>query len=353
MKIIYVLSGWMPVAELKERPSHNSYYATSMNEEMVFLNVVRRKNTWMDQIRMNLSCLFKVARTSHDILYVPSNVEVASILIFLRSLRIYRKPVVRWKYTPCRLSGNPWKDFLIRFYYRGFDNVFFLTERHGLDSIQNGALKEAQVSIIEYGVDLRWYDRFKKTDVGKELFFISTGRENRDFKTLIEATKQLKCNLSIYTTRKHGDSEYYSYLEGIRREEKRIKIIFSDEWNETPSVVLQKINEQLAKSYAVLICCKAVNYGVGFTNLLESLPLGKPIVITGNPDMPIDVEQEKIGLKVKPGDVAGWVNAINYLIEHPSEAKAMGANARMLAEKKYNGARIQSQILHKMEKLIR
>ncbi len=354
MKVLYIPSGWMPKEELEKRPSHNSYYATSFAKhiKVSFCTVRRKGNSLTDKIRINLHCLLKALRTPHDLLYVPSNVEVVSLLIVLRSLRIYPKPVIRWKYTPCHLTGNILKDKILRFYYKGFDKVFFLSEAHARQSVKSGILKDSQASLLEYGVDIQWYDTFRKELFDPQPVFISTGRENRDFKTLIEALKITGNSLTIYTTRQHGENEYYSYLDAIRRKEKNIRVLFSNELGMKPDSVLRIINEQVAHSFAVLICCKAVNYGVGFTNLLEALPLGKPVIITENKDMPIDVEKEGIGLKVKPYDIHGWVNAVNYLLSHPEEAKKMGQRARALAEERFNGELVKSRIEKEMESLL-
>ena len=48
------------------------------------------------------------------------------------------------------------------------------------------------------------------------------------------------------------------------------------------------------------------------------------------------VDKEEIGITVAYDDVEGWINAIHRIADHPEEAQKMGANARKLAEKRFN-----------------
>ena len=50
----------------------------------------------------------------------------------------------------------------------------------------------------------------------------------------------------------------------------------------------------------------------------------------------MDIDEEQIGVTVAYGDVQGWRNAINFLMDNPIIAKNMGENARRLAEKSFN-----------------
>lgn len=69
--------------------------------------------------------------------------------------------------------------------------------------------------------------------------------------------------------------------------------------------------------------------------LIEAMTLGVPSVATdcpcGGPAMLI--ENNRSGLLVKPGDEAGLVKAMEYMLTHPVEAEKMGMEARKLNEK--------------------
>jgi glycosyltransferase involved in cell wall biosynthesis len=77
--------------------------------------------------------------------------------------------------------------------------------------------------------------------------------------------------------------------------------------------------------------------GIGFTNLLEAMALGRPVIITrtGGLLREVDVERERIGLYVEPGDADDLRRAVRQLVSAPSEAAAMGARGRALCERRY------------------
>ena len=70
--------------------------------------------------------------------------------------------------------------------------------------------------------------------------------------------------------------------------------------------------------------------------MVEALALGKPIICSRNPQIPIDFDKEGCGISVDYYDTQGWENAITYIYTHPKEAAEMGKRARKLAEERFN-----------------
>ena len=77
-------------------------------------------------------------------------------------------------------------------------------------------------------------------------------------------------------------------------------------------------------------------YTVGLTTIVEALALGMPMICSRNPQIPIDIEKEGCGIFVDYYDLEGWKRAIEYVAEHPDEAKIMGNRAKQLARESYN-----------------
>ena len=69
---------------------------------------------------------------------------------------------------------------------------------------------------------------------------------------------------------------------------------------------------------------------------MEALAMGKPVISTNNKSYPFNLEREKVGLNVDYGDIEGWHQAANYMIDHPDEVKEMGERAKYLTQKRYN-----------------
>jgi glycosyltransferase involved in cell wall biosynthesis len=86
--------------------------------------------------------------------------------------------------------------------------------------------------------------------------------------------------------------------------------------------------------------------GVGFTNLLESMAMARPVIVTRTGALPteIDVEQAGIGLFVPPEDPAVLARAIDTLAADPAQAEAMGAAGRELVDRHYNMGRYAREL---------
>jgi hypothetical protein len=76
---------------------------------------------------------------------------------------------------------------------------------------------------------------------------------------------------------------------------------------------------------------------IGFTNLLESMALARPVIITatGALGREVDVEREGIGIYVEPGDAASLRAAVRRILDDPAEAAAMGRRGRELCDRRY------------------
>jgi glycosyltransferase involved in cell wall biosynthesis len=70
----------------------------------------------------------------------------------------------------------------------------------------------------------------------------------------------------------------------------------------------------------------------GLLVLMDALGVGKPVIVTRNHLIDLDVEGLGIGIWVEPGDVAGWRGAIRHLDAHPEIALEMGQRARALVD---------------------
>ena len=80
---------------------------------------------------------------------------------------------------------------------------------------------------------------------------------------------------------------------------------------------------------------------VGYTNLLESMAMGRAVIKTktGAVDDDINVEQSEIGLYVDPSDESSLKRAVTTLLHEPERAEGLGKRGRKLAEEYYNMAR--------------
>jgi glycosyltransferase involved in cell wall biosynthesis len=93
---------------------------------------------------------------------------------------------------------------------------------------------------------------------------------------------------------------------------------------------------RLAKSFAaarvLAIPLYAQDTLAGLTSLMDALGVGRPVIVTRNPLLDLDVEALGIGRWVNTGDVSGWIAALRWFDSHPTEAMEMGRKARALVD---------------------
>ncbi|WP_158224876.1 glycosyltransferase family 4 protein [Brunnivagina elsteri] len=214
---------------------------------------------------------------------------------------------------------------LFNLFYSSNDKFICLNEivRHQL--IDDFHISPEKVTMLEWGVDTDFYDLdTDKISPQETPFIITAGRTLRDFNTLVEAFTNSPYHLKIYCTE---DAE--PTIENIPP---NVNI-----YSQKKLISSREILPEYQKSFAIAVpMLEKKEQLIGLTSLLDGMAVGKPIIMTRNQLVNIDIEKENIGIWVEPGDVQGWKNAIAYLFEHPEEAKAMGKRAKKLCETKYN-----------------
>lgn len=259
--------------------------------------------------------------------------------------------IYRWKYTPCVKSNNKIKNHILFKYYSTFDKVYFLTKTHMDDSIECGILKDCQTRCINYGIDINWFDSYKNNNnISDNFIIISTGVENRDLETLCKSVIGTSLFLHIITKKKYLDLDNLVILNPYM-EVSNIQIDFAEDLMKKKIDVLDYIQKSVASSKCVAVCTKQVNYGVGYTQVVESLPFGIPILETCNKANPIDVEKFNIGFNMPIGNVELWKQKFILLMSNKEIYEEYGKNARRLALKEFNGIDVAKLIYNDIHRI--
>lgn len=272
-----------------------------------------------------------------DVIYGATH-RGLELVIFLRALGLFHKPIVIWHHTAVTTSSNKIRNIVSSFFYKGIDKLFFFSQPLLDASLQTGKIKREDAILTHWGADLAFYDRLLKQRKSKG-FFISTGRENRDLITLVKAFSETKEICEIYLGAQVGAVDYESIFSMQLKDiiKCNVHVHFVDmEYKEIALIT----ND----AKAIVISTYDLPYTVGLTTLVEAMALGLPVITTDNMNYPIDVEYEKMGLKVPFGDVNSWKKAIEYVADNPKEAEFMGQAGRRLAEKSYNLERFSSEV---------
>ncbi|NJR74722.1 MAG: glycosyltransferase family 4 protein [Scytonema sp. CRU_2_7] len=265
----------------------------------------------------------------YDMIY-SGNQGSTYLLALLRAIGVLRKPVVTVQHQS--FKKNIWSLFFIKFILSHYDRLFCLSTGLRKHLIQEFHLPEDKVVLLEWGIDLPFYqikydDTIYAEKGGEKSFILSAGKTYRDYKTLTKAFKNISYPLRIYSA---GDQV-----------SQNISDISSNVQFCTNCLSWQEILTEHAKAYAIAIPLdntqpKSYINAIGVTSLLDAMGMGKAVVMTRNVEPCIDIEKEGIGIFVEQGDYKAWQEAISYLLEHPDETRAMGNRARRLCEEKYN-----------------
>jgi glycosyltransferase involved in cell wall biosynthesis len=307
-------------------PGHLLYGLTDLNKygiKSIFHDIPF--NPYTNRLRLSLYTLIKIILRykKFDCIYGVTT-RGLELIIFLRALNIFKKPICIWHHTAVVIPSNTIRKFLSSFFYKGIDKTFFFSNELKYISLNSKKIDSNNSFVIHWGPDIKYYDKIAQSN--DKISFVSTGNENRDFFTLIKAFSN--CNNENFNCyiRNNQKEKIKSYLNQIAIPKNTV--IHFGSWS------IDECAHFVNDSSIVVICCLNFPYTVGLTTLVEALALGKAIITTDNPTFPIDVEKEGIGIKVPYGDVEAWRNAIEYLSNNPTVVHDMGIKARQLAEEK-------------------
>ncbi len=156
-------------------------------------------------------------------------------------------------------------------------------------------------------------------------YILSLGKENRDYSTLFKAIKNLSVPTKIVA----------SSLWNKKKEK------FYDE-NQNSSLTVYsnctfiKLRELYSKAFFVIVPLIAVDYAAGVNVILESMAMGKAVIVSKSQGILDYVEDEITCLLVEPENVNDLSEKINFLLNNPSVTRKMGENGRKKIEKDIN-----------------
>ncbi|MFZ5918252.1 MAG: glycosyltransferase family 4 protein [Chloroflexota bacterium] len=161
-------------------------------------------------------------------------------------------------------------------------------------------------------------------DIAPRRMIAGAGLEFRDYPTLLEAVRGLDVEVVLAAASpwsKRADT--------------------TADQNIPPNVTVQRFDLfELRRVYAeamfVVVPLYEVNFQAGVTTILEAMAMGKAVVVSRTPGQTDVIVQGETGLYVPPADPAAMRETIRHLLDHPEEARRMGANARRALEEKFS-----------------
>ncbi len=320
-------------------PGNLLYGATHFRDygiEMVMNRYYDTASRW----KLSLNTLWQVltCREHYDALY-GNAFRGLELIIFLRALGLFRKPVVVWHHQAVKKAGNPLREIVARLFYRGIDQMFFFSDRLVSDSLLSRKARKERMHVAHWGADLAYYNALMDEEAVecRGTSFISTGKELRDMPTLVNAFNKTTAQLDIYVSRFYLGNDYEDLF-------RRLRLQPNIHLNYIQGMAFREMSKKVNRAGCVVVCCQKSDYTVGLTTVVEALALGLPIICTRNERMPMDIEREGCGIWVDVSDTEGWTKAIRFIADNPAKAREMGRKGRLLAERLYNIERCTADI---------
>lgn len=91
---------------------------------------------------------------------------------------------------------------------------------------------------------------------------------------------------------------------------------------------------------------------LGVNKFFEYMMAGIPIISSGNDEWKKIIKKYKCGLIVNPNDCESIAEAINYIVNNPSEAKRMGDNGQKAAKEQFNWGTQEKILFHIYENIL-
>ncbi len=170
-----------------------------------------------------------------------------------------------------------------------------------------------QLHMVPYGVDTDYWapgPHVEDTDL-----VLSTGREHRDYQTLVDA---LGGTARLFVT----DNSAHSPRARRRGPQDW------PEWVERRALSFLELREHYDRATVVVVPLLPAPYPFGITSLLEAMAMGKPVVVSDTEGLRGIVEHGRTGLVVPTGDPAALRRAVRGLLQDAEAREALGQAAR-------------------------
>ena len=207
-------------------------------------------------------------------------------------------------------------------------------------------LRSDQVALLPYQTDDRFWSPLSCAAKNQ---ICSAGLEYRDYATLVEAARDMSVDIVI------AAASHWSKHKGVDSREALPDHVHVKQLD------YAALRQLYAESLFVVVPLHDVENQAGITTILEAMAMGKAVIVShtrGQTDVVRDRRRvsradetrptqpdwagalgasaetagSATGIYVRPGDPDEMRRAIAFLIEHPDQARMMGANGRRLVK---------------------
>jgi len=172
------------------------------------------------------------------------------------------------------------------------------------ETVYKGLIEQSQ--FIPFGVNI---EEFYPLELPQEDYALSFGSSKRDYQTLLDAWREIDASTRLFII---GDTSIKS----------------GGNIASLPKSSISTLKRYIAGSLFVVIPLPVFNYSYGQMSFLQSMAMGKPVIVTKTPSS-MDYLQNAIGaFLVNPYDKEDMKNKIEYLLARKDQLDTLGKKAR-------------------------
>ena len=271
---------------------------------------------------------FQILRQSKeaDLIYAPSG--HLFIIPLLRRVGLLKAKLVTWFFRLPKPSS--WWNLrnlrFSRYVLNGFDGILCLTKQAESDFQQN--TNEVLVKYQAWFADPGIFRKNKDNGLQDTGYFLCIGKTQRDYTTLLKACEKVNATFRIIAPRATAQEAYIP---------PNVQFVETSQNPPDAAISYPELRDWYSNAHAVLIplFCDADDTS-GYTNLLETMAMGKPILMTHSGCLDIDVEELGVGYKITPDSPEAWVEAILSLQGNSSKAQEMGTRSLEVTKNQFS-----------------
>ena len=277
----------------------------------------------LENIELQKSVLKRI--NEFDLIYCLCG-GVSEWLYFQSMRKKFKKPILTIYHHPLPNGKlDPIRNFLRKRIFIHQTKILSLAN-HTAKSF-NLMLEKKITQPISWGVDHDFYKRITPclNNMNGEEIVLTCGRTSRDLNTFSQAIKESLTKAHVICP---ADEVITLLLDN------NLISIDPTTYSRGKKVnTYQKMADLMHMVRVIAIPLEKQNTLAGLTSLMDCLGFGKPVIMTKNPCIDLDIEALGIGTWVEPYDVTGWSRAIKWHFSNANQSRMMGKQAKALGEK--------------------
>jgi glycosyltransferase involved in cell wall biosynthesis len=253
-----------------------------------------------------------LVRHSYDVVITDSEHVGLPLGILLRISRSRCRHVL-----VVHLVSTPLKAFLIRHLVGEGVSCYVFHSQPTEPVLDRLGVPPGRRSLVPYMVDSTYWSPI---DVEPRRQICAVGLEYRDYPTLIEAVRGLDVQVEIA-----AGSPWSEKADGTQGAELPTNVNVSRR-------DYSQLRRLYAESLFTIVPLFENEMQAGITTIVESMAMGRAVVVTRTCGQVGTVRHQHNGLEVPPGDVSALREAVVWLLDHPEESRRLGREGRLTIE---------------------